>query len=389
MTPSDAAVGIIGAGPAGLLLSHLLASHGVSSVILEARSEAYVRARIRAGVLEQNTVDLLRAQGLGERLNRESMAHDGVELRINGQRHRIDLRRRTGGRSVTVYGQQEVVSDLIGASRSASRAPLFEAAVTSLESLEEDPVIHYRYRGRDERLRVKAVAGCDGFHGISRQAIPAEARRELAREYPYAWLGILAQVPPSSDEVIYAYHDRGLALHSMRSPELTRLYVQCDPADSLDTWPDERVWEELHVRLGHERGWQLREGSIIAKSITPMRTLVTEPMQHQRLYLAGDAAHIVPPSGAKGLNLAVRDVQLLASGLDRWLTAGDEGELTLYSDQARRHVWRAVLFTSWLTTNLHVRPGADELERGLQQAQLSYLFRSPDAERAFARQYAG
>jgi p-hydroxybenzoate 3-monooxygenase len=302
-------VGIVGAGPAGLLLAHLLHGHGIESVVLELRSREYVEQRVRAGVLEHGTVELLSEAGVGERMQREGLVHHGIELRFDRRGHRIDFPALTGGRSITVYGQQEVVKDLIRARLDAGGALQFEVQDVSVHDLDSDqPAIRYFSGGAEQELRCDVIAGCDGFHGVCRPSVPEGALEEHEREYPFAWLGILAEVAPSTEELIYARHERGFALHSMRTPELSRFYLQCEPDDDADNWPDERIWDELRIRLERD-GWELNSGGpIIEKGITPMRSFVVEPMQYGNLFLAGDAAHIVPPSGAKGLNLAVGEV---------------------------------------------------------------------------------
>ena len=306
-------VGIVGAGPAGLLLSHLLAREGIASVVLEARSRDYVEHRVRAGVLEQASVELLIEAGLGERLQREALVHHGIELRFGGERHRIALTELTG-RSIWIYGQQEVVKDLIAARSQAGGAIQFEVEGVSLEDIGSSrPRIRYRHGGEERELRCDFVAGCDGFHGVSREAVPQSALRTYRHEYPFAWLGILAAVAPSTDELIYAAHERGFALHSLRSPEISRLYIQVEPDAERADWPDDRVWEELRVRLACD-GFTLRDGPVLEKTIAPMRSFVVEPMQAGRLFLAGDAAHIVPATGAKGMNLAIHDVYVPRTG---------------------------------------------------------------------------
>jgi p-hydroxybenzoate 3-monooxygenase len=304
---------IVGAGPAGLLLSHLLHREGVESVVVENRSRDYVEHRVRAGVLEQGTVDLLDASGLGARLKREGLVHHGIELRFEGRGHRIDMTELTGGRSITVYGQQEVVKDLIRARLDDGGDIRFSVTDVAVHDVETNaPWISFRHEGESVRFDCDIVAGCDGFHGICRPAIPAGALHSFERAYPFAWLGILAAAPPTHDELIYAYHERGFALYSMRSPEITRLYLQVSPDEEITTWPDARIWQELHARLETDDGWALREGEVIEKGVTGMRSHVVEPMQYHRLFLAGDAAHIVPPTGAKGMNLAIADVRVLA-----------------------------------------------------------------------------
>jgi p-hydroxybenzoate 3-monooxygenase len=380
-------VGIVGAGPAGLLLGHLLHLNGVESVVLEDRSRDYVEQRIRAGVLEHGTVDLLVDSGVGERLRREGMVHEGIELRFGGRGHRIPLTELTG-KSITIYGQQEVVKDLIRARLEAQLPLLFEAADVRVEDLEsEQPVIRFRHGGEEQEVRCDVIAGCDGFHGVTRDSIPAGELAVFSREYPFGWLGILAAVSPSSEELIYCYSDRGFALHSMRSPELTRLYLQCAPDEDLDLWPDERIWEELQARFALP-GWRLGEGPIVEKGVTGMRSFVVEPMRYGRLFLAGDAAHIVPPTGAKGLNLAVADVRVLAEALTRWYETGDEALLDAYSETCLRRVWRSEHFSWWMTSMLH-RHGDDTFEGRLQLSQLAYICSSRAAATSLAENYVG
>ena len=382
-------VGIVGAGPAGLTLAHLLHLEGVESVILENRSREYVEARIRAGVLEHDVARLFEDAGVGERMRREGLVHTGVELQSQEERHRIAFDELTGGKTIVVYGQTEIVKDLIEA-RLATGAPLlFEVEDVSLHELEsERPRIRFVHGDGRQELECDVVAGCDGFHGISRPTFPAGMLREFTREYPFGWLGILAAVAPSSEELIYAHHERGFALLSMRSPELSRLYLQCSPDEDLAAWPDERIWEELQARLG-VAGWELHEGAILEKGVTPMRSFVAEPMQWGRLYLAGDAAHIVPPTGAKGLNLAVRDVQVLADALVAWFRDGDRTLLDAYSETCLRRVWRAEHFSWWMTTMLHRRPDGDEFDLRLQRSQLRYLRTSRVAATSLAENYVG
>jgi p-hydroxybenzoate 3-monooxygenase len=381
-------VGIVGAGPAGLVLAQLLHRHGIESVVLEARDRAYVQQRVRAGVLEQNTVDLLRDAGLADRLNREGIVHHGIELRFDGQGHRIAMSDLTDGRAIWIYGQQEVVKDLIAA-REAAGAPLhFEVSGVAVHDLETDrPRITYTLDGRAEELECDVIAGCDGFHGICRPAVGEQRLRIAEREYPFAWLGILAEVAPSTEELIYAYHDRGFAMHSLRSPQLSRLYLQVDPADDIAQWPDDRIWEELHLRLAAD-GWSLQEGPIVEKGITPMRSFVAEPMRHGRLFLAGDAAHIVPPTGAKGLNLAVNDVRVLAEALVAWYADCTTTGLDEYSDTCLQRVWRVQDFSTFMTALLH-RLDGDDFDAGLQRARLRYVTTSEAAARSLAENYVG
>jgi p-hydroxybenzoate 3-monooxygenase len=380
-------VGIVGAGPAGLLLGHLLQLTGIESVVLEDRSREHVEQRIRAGVLEHGTVMLLVDSGVGERLQREGMVHHGIELRFAGRGHRIPLTELTG-KSITIYGQQEVVKDLIRARLDAGLPLLFEATEVSLHDLQsEQPAIRFRHEGEPKELRCDVVAGCDGFHGISRDSIRRGELQTFSREYPFGWLGILAAVAPSSEELIYCYSDRGFALHSMRSPELTRLYLQCAPDEDLERWPDERIWEELQARFALA-GWTLGEGPIVEKGVTGMRSFVVEPMRYGRLYLAGDAAHIVPPTGAKGLNLAAADVRVLADALAHWYRSGDTSLLDAYSETCLRRVWRAEHFSWWMTSMLH-RHGDDPFEGRLQLSQLEYVCSSTAAATSLAENYVG
>ena len=375
-------VGIVGAGPAGLLLAHLLGREGIESVVLEARTRDYVENRVRAGVLEHGTVEVLKATGVGERLEREGMLHHGVELRFGGGGHRIALSELTGGRAITVYGQQEVVKDLIAARLEAGGKILFEAEVESVDP--EHGVIRFG----DEELRCDFIAGCDGFHGVCRPAV-AERLQIYERVYPFAWLGILARAAPSSEELIYTHSDRGFALHSMRSPEVTRNYLQVPPEESADDWPDERIWEELQTRMATADGeFRLSEGEIFEKGVTPMRSFVAEPMRHGKMFLAGDAAHIVPPTGAKGLNLAVADIRVLARGLREWFASGDGTRLDEYSERCLQRVWRVQHFSWWMTSMLH-RATGDAFESKLQRSQLDYVIRSQAAATTLAENYVG
>jgi p-hydroxybenzoate 3-monooxygenase len=386
----DTQVGIVGAGPAGLLLAHLLARQGIESVVLEARDRAYVEARVRAGVLEQTTVDLLDEAGVADRLHREGLVHEGLELRFDGRGHRIDLSDLTGGRAITVYGQQEVVKDLIAARLEAGGELLFDVGDVALHGLEsERPCLRFNHEGSEHELRCDVIAGCDGFHGVCREAIPEDTLSVYEREYPFAWLGILAEVTPSSEELIYCYHERGFALHSMRSPQVTRLYLQCAPDEEIEAWPDERIWAELQTRLATDDGWTLEEGPLVEKGITPMRSFVVEPLRYGRLFLAGDAAHIVPPTGAKGLNLAAADVRVLSEALDDWYARGDSTGLDAYSDTCLRRVWRVQHFSWWMTSMLHRFPGDDPFEAELQRSQLRYVCSSRAAATTLAENYVG
>jgi p-hydroxybenzoate 3-monooxygenase len=383
-------VGIVGAGPAGLLLSHLLHLEGIESVVLESRSREAVEQTIRAGVLEQGTVDLLTATGVGERMHRLGALHHGIELRFDGRGHRIDFPSLTGGRAIMLYPQHEVLKDLIKARLDAGGDLRFEAAATAVEDLDGDrPRIRFRHGDRADELACDVVAGCDGFWGVCREAVPEDRRTTYSREYPFGWFGILAEAPPSSKELIYTYHDRGFALVSTRSPTVQRLYFQCDPDDEVGNWPDERIWEELQARLQTRDGWTLTEGPIFQKGIVGMRSFVCAPMRHGRLFLAGDAAHIVPPTGAKGLNLAVADVAVLARALVEWYRSGATRLLDAWSDTCLRRVWRAEHFSWWMTSMLHRLPDDDPFQHQLQLAQLRYVASSRAAATTLAENYVG
>jgi p-hydroxybenzoate 3-monooxygenase len=384
-------VGIVGAGPAGLLLSHLLALRGIDSVLIEIRSREYCEARQRAGVLEDGSVALLRDAGLASRLDRQGLEHGGIYLQFDGQRRHIDFRELTGGRSVTVYAQTEVVKDLIARRLADSGSGAIAFSVTDTEVADLDtasPILRYTDSdGSRHEVTCDAIAGCDGFHGICRPAIPAGVLTTWERDYPYAWLGILADVPPSTDELIYAHHRNGFALHSLRSSTVSRLYLQVDPDEAVANWPDERVWTELSRRF-ELPGWTLKQGPVLDKSITPMRSFVSAPMRYGRLFLAGDAAHIVPPTGAKGLNLALADVAVLAPALDA-LLHGDEQPADAYSATCLDRVWRSTHFSWWMTTMLHRTPGADEMTTQLQLSQLRYVTSSRAAATSLAENYTG
>jgi p-hydroxybenzoate 3-monooxygenase len=383
-------VGIVGAGPAGLVLGQLLHARGIEAVVLEDRSRDYVEQRVRAGVLEQGTVDLLTEMGVGDRLHREGMVHEGIELRFEGKRHRVPLTELSGGRSITIYGQQEVVKDLIAA-RLADGAPLhFEVSDVTLRDLDtERPCIGYVHEDEERELECDFVAGCDGFHGVCREAVPEGALHFFHREYPFGWFGLLVEASPSIEELIYANHEHGFSLYSMRSDEISRLYLQVGTDEDPDSWPEERIWEELHLRLASDSDWRVNEGPIIEKGVAPMRSFVTEPMQYGRLFLAGDAVHIVPATGAKGLNLAVADVRVLAGALDDFYSRGDRSALDSYSDDCLRRVWRTQHFSWWMTSMLHRYPDADDYQRRLQIAQLEYVCRSEAAARTLAENYVG
>jgi p-hydroxybenzoate 3-monooxygenase len=368
-------VGIVGAGPAGLTLARMLELAGIDTVVFESRTREYCERRIRAGVLEQRTADLLREIGVGERMDREGIVHHGIHLQFDGERHHIALSELADGRTIVIYGQTEVVKDLIAA-RIDSGLPLhFECEVQEVDP--ERGIV--RYAGGE--LECEVIAGCDGFHGVCRDAIPAGVVKTFEREYPFGWLGILAEVAPSLDELVYAHHERGFALLSLRSPQLSRYYLQVAHDEDVAAWDDERIWGELQVRTALE-GWTLHEGPILEKGVTGMRSFVAEPMQCNRLYLAGDAAHIVPPTGAKGLNLAIADVRVLAEAIV-------DGGLEHYSQRCLRRVWRAEHFSYWLTTMLHRPPGDDPFDLQLQRSQLRYTTTSKAAARSLAENYVG
>jgi p-hydroxybenzoate 3-monooxygenase len=383
-------VGIVGAGPAGLMLGHLLHRQGIDTVVVENRSRQHVIERVRAGVLEQGTVDLMRDAGVGERLERQGLRHDGLYLAFAGARHRIDLAALTGGRAITVYGQNEVVKDLIDARLATGRPLVFEAGDVAVDGVATtSPMIRYRADGRDETLRCDFVAGCDGFHGICRAAIPADTLTVYERAYPFAWLGILAEAAPSSHELVYSRHERGFALFSMRSPSVTRLYLQCDPDEDLSAWPDDRIWRELQARLATGDGWRPNEGPIFQKAVTGMRSFVAEPMRFGRLFLAGDAAHIVPPTGAKGLNLAMADVYRLSFAIAEHYRRGSDALLDVYSARALTRTWRAQRFSWFMTSLLHRLDSGNPFDERRQLADLEYLVSSRAAMTSLAESYAG
>jgi len=383
-------VAIIGAGPAGLLLSCLLARAGIDSILIENRSREHVESRIRAGVLEQGTVDVLTRAGLGARLAREGLVHHGIEIRFQGRGHRVDFPKLTG-RSITVYGQHEVVKDLI-ADRLAAAADLrFDVSEVAVEGFAEDlPRVRFEQSGTAQEIRCDFIAGCDGFHGICRPSIPSGRLTTFERAYPFAWLGILAAASPASPELIYAHSSRGFALLSMRSPSLSRLYLQCEPETDLADWPDARIWEELQRRTaGADGSFRIPEGEILRRGVTPMRSFVVEPMRCGRLILAGDAAHIVPPTGAKGMNLAVADVSYLAEALVEFYRTGSTRELDGYSERCLRRVWRIQRFSWWMTTMLHLDPAATDFDQRRQIAELDYVTSSDAAMRSLAENYVG
>jgi p-hydroxybenzoate 3-monooxygenase len=373
-----------------LLLSHLLHLQGIQTILIESQTREHCETRIRAGVLEQGTVDLLNQAGAGERLRREGLVHHGIELRFNRRGHRLDLYELTNGRAITVYAQHEIVKDLIRLRLNAAGRIVFQAERVQLHDLAGAfPRVTFQHGGEAYEISCDFVAGCDGFHGISRCSIPAGAIRIFEKTYPFAWLGILAEAPPASNELIYSNHERGFALLSMRTPCITRLYFQCDPHEELAAWPDGRVWEELHRRLETADGFLLNEGPILQKGVTSMRSFVTEPMQYGRLFLAGDAAHIVPPTGAKGLNLAAADVYVLARAFERWYRCGDATLLDRYSEICLRRVWRVQHFSWWMTSMLHRFPEGNEFDHRRQLAELENIVTSLAAATNLAENYAG
>ena len=390
-------VGIVGAGPAGLLLSHLLHLQGIESIVIENRSRDYVEHRVRAGVLEQGTVDLLIESGVGERLQREAIPRDSIELRFGRRRHPLNLKELSGGRVYTVYQQQDVVKDLIGARLAAGGDIRFDAADVAVHDFADAsagaPCIRFRegtnMSGEEVELRCDFIAGCDGFHGVCRPSIPAGALKVFDRIYPFNWLGILAGAATPEEGTVYASHEHGFSLYNRRSPTLTRLFLQVAPDEDVANWPDERVWNELHARLATDDGWRLVEGPVLQKGITEMRSFVVEPMRCGRLFLAGDAAHIVPPTGAKGLNLAVADVRVLARALAAYYASGRTDLLDAYSETCLKRIWRVEHFSWWMTSMLHRFPGDDAFQQRLQRSQLEYIVSSRAAGATLAENYVG
>ena len=379
--------GIIGAGPAGLMLAFLLRRAGIEAVILESRTREYCEARIRAGLIEQWARDLLIEIGVGARLEREGLYHEGINLQFSGTLHRIDFKALVG-KGTTIYGQQEVVKDMIAALLAAGMPILFEAEEVSLHGIDsKKPKIRFRHEGKSQELECDFIGGCDGFHGVCRPSIPDGVLKTFDREYPFGWLGILSESPPPDHELIYSYHERGFALYTMRSPTLARLYIQCAPDEDIENWPDEKIWEELHLRIGGTR--KLEEGQIVQKAVTPMRSFVVEPMQYGRLFLAGDSAHIVPPTGAKGMNLAFADVRVLARAFDEFYRLGKSDELDGYSKTVLPRVWKAQRFSWWMTQLLHHFPHENAFDKRRQLAELDYLVNSRAASTTLAENYAG
>jgi len=389
MVKFETQVGIIGAGPAGLMLSHLLHQHGITSIVLEAKNRAYCEERVRAGVLEHTSVEMLRNAGIAHRLDREGLRHEGIDLGLHGYLHRIPFVELTG-KAVTVYGQQEVVKDLISQRLSDGGDLRFECGEISVHDFEEDrPSIHVDKEDNVDVISCDYIAGCDGFHGISRSSIPPRALTVYDRTYPFAWLGILAEAAPSREELIYMHHERGFALYSMRAPRITRLYLQCKPDVDLAEWSDDRIWNELHTRLGCSDGWRPTEGKILQKGVTGMRSFVVEPLQFGRLFLAGDAAHIVPPTGAKGMNLAFADVHYLAEALRAKYRDNDEAKLDAYSATCLSRIWKAQRFSWWMTSLLHLFYDASPFDRKRQVAELQYVMSSRAAATSLAENYVG
>ncbi|HUB30394.1 MAG TPA: 4-hydroxybenzoate 3-monooxygenase [Terracidiphilus sp.] len=389
MSRLETQVAIVGAGPAGLMLSHLLHLDGIHSVIVEMRSRQYCESRIRAGVLEQGTVDLLRHTGVGARLDREALVHRGIEIGFDRRRHRIPISDLTGGKCVTVYGQHEVVKDLITRRISDDGRILFDCSKTSIHGVDgTHPAVRVDHAGESLEITADFIAGCDGFHGVCREAAPSGHFQCFERAYSFGWLGILADAPPSSEELVYAHHERGFALFSMRSRKLTRLYLQARPDEDLGQWTDDRIWNELFRRFESSDGWLPNRGRILQKGIAAVRSFVCEPMQYKRLFLAGDAAHIVPPTGAKGMNLAIADVLVLSHALRAYYRAQTPQQLDDYSRVCLRRVWNAQRFSWWMTSLLH-RFDHNEFDRRRQLAELDYLTTSQAAATALAENYVG
>ena len=382
-------VAIVGAGPAGMLLAHLLRAKNIACVVIERHDRAYVEGRVRAGVLEQIAVDTLTRLGLDARLRARGLTHGGINLANDGALFRIDLEALTGGSTVTVYGQQEVMHDLFEAANRMTLPVVFDAEEVAIGGLEDKPFVTYRAHGAAGRLDCDFIAGCDGSHGVCRASIPPETLRVYERIYPFAWLGILAEVPPCNHELIYSNHERGFALASMRSPTRSRYYLQCRLDEKLEDWPDERFWDEVCIRLGPEAAPHVVRGPSFEKSIAPLRSSVAEPMRYRRLFLAGDAAHIVPPTGAKGMNLAVSDVVMLSEALGAYYAGGSVSALDGYSARALARVWKAERFSWWLTGLTHRFPDADPFTRKMQIAEMEYLRGSRAAQKALAENYVG
>jgi len=389
MARFETQVGIVGAGPAGLMLSHLLHLRGISSIVLEARSRAYCQERIRAGVLEHTSVEMLRQAGVSDRLDREGLRHAGIDLGVDGVCHRIPFLELTG-KCVTVYGQQEVVKDLISRRLADGGDLRFECGNVSLHGIQSKrPWIRAEKDGTADEIRCDYIAGCDGSHGISRSSFPEDAMRVYERIYPFAWLGVLADAAPSRNELLYMHHERGFALYSMRSPRITRLYLQCQPDEDVSQWSDDRIWSELHARLRCSDGWRPTEGRVLQKGVTGMRSFVVEPLQYGRLFLAGDAAHIVPPTGAKGMNLAFADVYHLAEALRAVYQKNEAALLEAYSQTCLRRIWSAQRFSWWMTSLLHRFEDEPAFDLKRQLAELEYVTSSRAAAACLAENYVG
>ena len=381
-------VAIVGAGPSGSLLAWILRQRGIESIVLERRSRTYVESRIRAGVMEQNAVDLMIKAGVGERLKKECMYHPGVVLGLHNEHHFIDFEKLIGI-GVTVYGQSEVTKDLLAALDEAGHNVLYEAEVTDIEGIEGDrATVKFTHDGVAQEVTTDFVVGADGFHGPSRPSIPAEALRTHEKVYPYGWLGVMVKAPPSKDVALFSHHERGFALLSMRSPEVSRLYLQCAADENLDEWPDDRIWEELDTRLGTP-GWALQRGEIFQKDVTPLRSFFSEPMSYGRLFLAGDASHIVPPTGAKGLNAAFADVSVLSAGLIQYFTKDDDTILGRYADVALARNLQCQRFSWANTAKYHVHPGASSFDRRMQIAELEFMATDETAQISYAKQHTG
>jgi p-hydroxybenzoate 3-monooxygenase len=383
-------VAIIGAGPAGLTLSLLLHRAGIDCIIIENRSRAYVEARVRAGLLEQNTVDLYNELGVADRLNKEGLQHHGVYLSFDGKRYRIPFCELTGGRSITIYGQQEVVKDLIQANIDRGITIAFKATANHIEGIDTNaPKVYYNVNNEEHVIACDFVAACDGYHGIGRKSLPKTSYNEFVKEYPFSWLGILAHAAPSSDELIYAYHERGFALHSLRSDKVSRLYLQASNEDKVENWTDEQIWEQLEMRLSDCNGFKLNRGEIFEKAITPMRSFMIDNMQYGRLFLAGDAAHIVPPTGGKGLNLAVADVRWLATALEQWYQDRTDDLLQSYSSNCLRRIWRAQDFSNFMTYLFHKQAPHGSFDYHLQKSRFNYIGQSKAQATTIAENYVG
>ena len=379
---------IVGAGPSGSLLAWILRQRGIESVVLERKSREYVESRIRAGVMEKNAVDLMIKAGVGERLKKECMYHPGVVIGLHNEHHFLDFDKLIGV-GVTIYGQSELTKDLLGALAAENHKVFYEAPATAIEGIEGDsPTVKYTHEGVDKEISCDFVIGADGFHGPSRHSIPADVLKTYENVYPYGWLGVLAKAPPSKEVALFSHHERGFALLSMRSPKISRLYLQCAPDEDLNEWPDERVWEELDTRLGAP-GWELERGEIFQKDVTPLRSFFSQPMSHGRLFLCGDAAHIVPPTGAKGLNSAFADVSVLSAGLIKYFTKDDTTILQRYADVALARNLQCQRFSSGNTAKYHIHPDSNAFERRMQVAELEYLVSDETSQISYARQHTG